>query len=698
MLFISRIQNRMPLISSFINLPCQKLIAKRLCIPIVTQSNEMSSNFSNKLNDSTPSKSSEKFGTLKKSLEPSVRNTKVSPRVIKINKKTLEKHRSDAGDEFGNLSDTKPVYYPDVHEDPKEDNEQDDDSVIVKNLSKKLRCPRAILSEMKKLVKEKKIKEALGFFVTMKRNQVAPIHPHYTYMIGVCGRIGYTEMAFKLLRQMTDRKMQPTPATLTGLFNSCAECPFPEYGLEKAKLLKEKIEAKNWHLTQITYHSMIKAFGKCGDIQTAFQIVDEMTKADIKIDAVTYSFLLMSCIANKEAGFTHAVEVWRQMRKRKIVPNLFTCNLLLRATRDCSIGPEEISSLLLQHWSSFSRRPYGFEAKKDSSQEDILSLPFVETNQNTFIDSNVSDAESEAKPSPRKECEKIFQENDEKINDLVQYDLKNAVGKVSKQETSVLLARPKDGPEILELLNINKPSDRLLLVGGMEGFLKYLKEIKVKPDIKTFMLLLECLPADTEQEEKLLNLLDFHKVKPDIDFFNILIKRRNFRRENENARKVLLLVNKYGLEVDIATFGVLATGCRTHYQAVNFLNEMEKLELCPNNEIIGALIGNACYSVNFNYLKLVLKFIEEKEIKPNDRIISKIEGVLNTARNNIIKYERGEETLPVYQNKEFAKNYKAFCIFYEEWLKNMDFEIPQHPWSQYSTEIIDKAKKEELCN
>lgn len=71
---------------------------------------------------------------------------------------------------------------------------------------------------------------------------------------------------------MTDRSYRPTSATLTGLFNSCAESPFPEYGLQKAQALKEKIEMKNWQMTQITYHAMIKAFGKCGDMQTAFEV------------------------------------------------------------------------------------------------------------------------------------------------------------------------------------------------------------------------------------------------------------------------------------------------------------------------------------------------------------------------------------------------------------------------------------------
>ncbi|KFM62481.1 Pentatricopeptide repeat-containing protein 1, partial [Stegodyphus mimosarum] len=334
---------------------------------------------------------SDTFGTLKRNIEKKKKNIKFQAEESlersksKINNMRFQVERTrvkrkvkfptkDEGNIFGNLSEANPIWYPDVNDDPQEFNDQSDDSVMIKNISKRYRCPEVYMREMQRLVEEKKLKEALDLFVDMKRNFVQPLHHHFTFMIGACGKFGFTEMAFKLLRQMTDRGLKPTPATLTGLFNSCAQSPFPEYGLHKARLLKEKIEMKNWELNQITYHSMIKAFGKCGDIQTAFQIVDEMVKADIKIDAVTYNFLLMSCIANKEAGFTYAVEVWRKMKARKCVPNLFSYNLLLRTVRDCSIGPEEISCLLLQHWSSYSKRPYGFITKESVSKEPILHL------------------------------------------------------------------------------------------------------------------------------------------------------------------------------------------------------------------------------------------------------------------------------------------------------------------------------------
>lgn len=77
---------------------------------------------------------------------------------------------------------------------------------------------------------------------------------------------------------------------------------------------------------------------------------------------------------------------------------------------------------------------------------------------------------------------------------------------------------------------------RLNLIGGVKGFLQSMQESNVKADMKTFGLLLECLPANIEAEENLLSILDSYGIKPTIEFFNILIKRRNFRKETEAAR------------------------------------------------------------------------------------------------------------------------------------------------------------------
>jgi pentatricopeptide repeat domain-containing protein 1 len=53
----------------------------------------------------------------------------------------------------------------------------------------------------------------------------------------------------------------------------------------------------------------ILAFGRCGDLSTAFTLVDEMAEKEIVISNETFNFLLQACITDKDAGFRHALLV-----------------------------------------------------------------------------------------------------------------------------------------------------------------------------------------------------------------------------------------------------------------------------------------------------------------------------------------------------------------------------------------------------
>ncbi|KAG8183529.1 hypothetical protein JTE90_003877 [Oedothorax gibbosus] len=624
------------------------------------------------------------FGTLRKSIESKFKTRRVpsadqNVKVVKI-KKRPDFDRYHETNVFGNLSDKKPIWYPDLEEESIVDNDISDDSVIVRNISRKFRNPEVYLENMKQLVSEKKLKEALDLFLDMRKNFVAPEKGHYTFMIGACGRAGYTDMAFKLLRQMTDRNLKPTPATLTGVFNSCSESPFPEYSLKKAQMLREKIKVKNWTMNQITYRAMIKAFGKCGDIQTAFQIVDEMAKEDIKIDVSTYSFLLMSCISNKEAGFTHAVEVWRKMKERSVKPDVYSFNLLLRATRDCDVGPNEISCLLLQHWSSFPKRPYGFETKEALAKtEEILQIESAGTVDILPDTEKLSDDREDVSFIADASMSKSLKKGE---------DLNSAVDSIAVRSQNLLSTRPMNGSEVLELGDIRTPSDRLTLLGNAKGFLLDMKRNKVCPDIKTFTLLLECIPPTIEAEEELISLLDVYNVKPDVGFFNSLIKRRSFRFKHVEASKVLLYINKWSLTPDIITYGSLALGCTNFQKAKVFISDMRKLGLCPNTIIVGSLLSGACTALDFDYMENVLELMEEEGIKPNDRMLQRLETTVKTIRKNIYDMEHGRTVPSIYEKEGFAERYKEFCQTYEQWLKNIKYDKEEHVWEQYKTKIF----------
>ena len=54
------------------------------------------------------------------------------------------------------------------------------------------------------------------------------------------------------------------------------------------------------------------AFGKRGDVLTAFQLADEMQANGVFLNDASFCHLLMACIGDKESGLKHAIEVKRR--------------------------------------------------------------------------------------------------------------------------------------------------------------------------------------------------------------------------------------------------------------------------------------------------------------------------------------------------------------------------------------------------
>lgn len=436
-------------------------------------------------------------------------------------------------DNFGNLSKSTNTFSEEI-EDAGDKQEQD----FLQNVpvrSQKL-TTKQYADIIKQYLKYRRLKEAIDVLEVrmLKEDKVKPENYIYNILIGACADVGYTKKAFKLFNEMKRRALKPTGDTYTCLFSACANSPWPVDGLKNAKHLRELMIEKGIEPNITNYNAMIKAFGRCGDIATAFQIVDEMILKKIKVRVHTLNHLFHACISDKQNGLRHALLVWRKMLLMKEKPNIYTFNLMLKCVKDCNLGSKsDIEELI-----STIQSQILIQSKRRSQ------IKLIESNELK----NVPEAQlliepSEDVPKTNKDTNKLNNSKNA-LNELmiqekqnVQIEFVNKLTKIDTNERSVpnLLSKVLNMEQVTALQEVQTLQDKFAVIGGQDDFLKEMSTYSVKPDIKTFTQILPLLDNTTEAEEKLLKSMKALEIKADIDFYNMLIKKRCLRSDYDAA-------------------------------------------------------------------------------------------------------------------------------------------------------------------
>lgn len=339
---------------------------------------------------------------------------------------------------------------------------------------------------MKSHLSKKDLKSALKVLDSVKENRDKPTMYLYNLLLHSIADQGNVKQCFRLYNMAKRRGLQPNAATYTSLFNACAEGR-NELALEHLIKLRQSLYEQQFPLNEAHYNAMVKAYSWNNQIAEAFKLVDEMRDKSIPVKESTYNSLLHAAIADKEAGMRHALIIWHIMRLKKVNPSLTTYNLLLRTMRDTSFGSLKLDDVLVSGWQK------GKIVLKEGESPDLLKSPPV-------LNALLIPAEKEV------------------TQELTQDDVNSR-----KQ---------------IESINLNDVfvNNRLILFGGLEGFLDRMAYYRVKPDIKTITLLLDLIPNSRQAEDVLIETADKRNVALDIDFFNMLIKRRSMRADYKGAK------------------------------------------------------------------------------------------------------------------------------------------------------------------
>ncbi|KFZ52988.1 hypothetical protein N338_10319, partial [Podiceps cristatus] len=510
---------------------------------------------------------------------------------------------------------------------------------------------------------------------------------------------------------MKKRGLTPTEATYTALFNACAESPWKDSGLQSALKLRQQLKSKNEELNLITYHALLKVCALSADLRMCFDVLKEIVHKGHVLTVETFSFLLMSCIKDSENGFRYALQVWKQMTKLGIKADSHTYNLMLRAARDCGIGdPVVASRLLLGPTNENSAQPrlapgrqkdkVKSQRKKGSESAAPVQLDVEAMEKQLFQESPMQDEElnwQQNKEVKRAEAEPAALDSPSVAHSRTGALMRRGQSEM-EQEQAGLSQKPRfcSLPNLLDsrmpdagmvsLGTAARPSDRLALMGNVEGFLNKMKEDNAEPNIKTFTLLAELVEPQSTSEASLLALLDEHKVKVDVTFFNTLIRKKSKQGDLEGAKSVLPALVKRGLSPNPQTFCNLAIACHQEKDGLQLLSDLKRSGVTPNKYIYSTLIGAAVRQLDYGYLIELLRDMRNNEVPPNEVIIRQLEF----AAQSPPKFDRYKSKNP------YLEKIDGFRGYYYRWLKVMAGEETPHPWEKYRTakRAVGDAKEE----
>ncbi|KAL6481263.1 hypothetical protein MHYP_G00093430 [Metynnis hypsauchen] len=560
--------------------------------------------------------------------------------------------------------------------------------------------------QCKKLIRENRLAEALQLFEgdMLKGERLQPEEFNYSVLIGGCGRAGYVKKAFQLYSNMKKRGLEPSDATYTALFNACAQSPWKQSGLEQALKLRQELRRKNVPLSAITHHALLKTVALSGNLKACFQVLRDMLQSGQAITQETFQYLLMCCVEDKQQGFRLALQVWHQMLSAGMKPDQQNYNILLRAARDCGIGDPAMASALLlkgreesgtkvtaqrrrQRSKVREETPHSKPLDVDSFESLLLALPAdastPDTNPGSLSQSRDNTLDLSQAENLRRNDGNTQREGDpSNLTEQTQLltlssrnDLLSGPPTARSQNSHLpnLLDPSTCCSDVVALGTVSTTSDRLALMGNLEGFLGKMANDGLKPTIKTITLLADVMEPSSQLIQSLISVATESGVKLDVAFFNTLIRKAAKAGDLGGAKAVKVLMAERNLPANAQTFCGIALACSRQKDGLQLLSDMEACGIKPNAHVFSALISQASRRLDYAYLHELLKQMHRLQVPPNEVIIRQLEFAAQYPPN----YDQ-------FKSKNtYLEKIDGFRGFYRQWLEFMPGEETPHPWDKY---------------
>ncbi|MBA0869144.1 hypothetical protein Goshw_023708 [Gossypium schwendimanii] len=160
----------------------------------------------------------------------------------------------------------------------------------------------------------------------------------YTALMSTFSKLGRHDSAIRLLEEMKENGLQPTPKIYTTLI----EIYFKLGRTESALGLVQEMTGNGCSPTVFTYTELIKGLGKAGRVEDAYGIFMNMLKEGGKPDVVLINNMIN--ILGKVGQLEDALKVFNEMKSWQCAPNVVTYNTIIKALFDNKAPISETSS------------------------------------------------------------------------------------------------------------------------------------------------------------------------------------------------------------------------------------------------------------------------------------------------------------------------------------------------------------------
>lgn len=556
------------------------------------------------------------------------------------------------------------------------------------------------------------LRKALELFQTMKsKDRLTPTIDNYSPLLYGCAKSGYAKRAFELYNECLNSGQRPPQSHITCLINACAECPFPEYSIERLRWLRDHVRVDLCRsLNLIQYNALVKAYGKLGQLGEASKVVQEMIQRGIYPDLGTFVQLLLGCTSDKEKGTAIALRVYKRMRLYGLKPDYSVFELMLKCIRDCGMGTPELMKQILDELPAVTvfdeklryKSKYKKKSPSDTSQN-FEWMPLL-SDLGQSIETALTTEHSTSSGA------KLIEEGPNRQKSIVTLPSTTEAYLISCHEadSSLRFAPNLLSDDHLELSRriqgidyekLKFPSNRLELFGGIHGYLETMKKFDCKPNLKTFTTLIGCIYSKPSTRSEILRLAREYSVEPDSVFYNIFFKNicSNIREPNrlEQAMSLLDVMQQDNIRPDIATFEHLASACDTIPRARKLIEDVERCGFIVSQKMFKNLFKVAIKEHNLGLLNLLIKLSLNRNYNPEKTIVERMEELRLECHDLVIKIEKGlvsKEDLPTWCGKDFVTHYDQFDKAFGYWSKSLKIEEEEHPWSQFNVKTGSKRQ------